>query len=87
MQLLRDADCTYGNCELVMADEEPGFPTAAGGSLSVVASPKMADEFAWLGFDVDGHREQPFDGLRRRGHPRDRARASTASGSRTRALA
>ncbi len=54
VRLLRDADCTYGNCELVMADEEPGFPTAAGGSLSVVTSPKMADEFAWLGFDIMG---------------------------------
>lgn len=54
VQLLRDADCAYGNCELVMADAEPGFPTAAGSSLSVVASPRIADEFAWLGFDIVG---------------------------------
>jgi poly-gamma-glutamate capsule biosynthesis protein CapA/YwtB (metallophosphatase superfamily) len=54
VRLLRGADCTYGNCELVMADEEPGFPTAAGSSLSVVASPRIADEFAWLGFDIMG---------------------------------
>ena len=54
VQLLREADCAYGNCELVMADPEPGFPTAAGPSLSVVVSPRIADEFAWLGFDVMG---------------------------------
>ena len=54
VRLLREADCAYGNCELVMADPDPGFPTAAGASLSVVASPRIADEFAWLGFDVVG---------------------------------
>src|SRR6185295_1288373 len=52
VRLLRDADCAYGNCELVMADAEAGFPTAAGSSLSVVTSPRIADEFSWLGFDL-----------------------------------
>src|SRR4029079_18535485 len=54
VQLLRSADCAYGNCELVMASSEPGYPTAAGASLSVIVDPKMADEFAWLGYDVMG---------------------------------
>ena len=49
VQLLRSADCAYGNCELVMASSEPGYPTAAGASLSVIVDPKMADELAWLG--------------------------------------
>ena len=54
VQLLRSADCAYGNCELVMASSEPGYPTAAGASLSVIVDPKMADELAWLGYDVMG---------------------------------
>jgi hypothetical protein len=40
VQLLRSADCAYGNCELVMAAGDPGYPTAAGSSLSVVVDPK-----------------------------------------------
>ena len=54
VNLLRSADCTYGNCELVMADREQGFPTAAGIMLSVVVEPYIADELAWLGFDLLG---------------------------------
>lgn len=54
VKLLRGADCAYGNCELVMADPDPGFPTAAGNMLSVVVDPHTADEFAWLGFDLLG---------------------------------
>jgi poly-gamma-glutamate capsule biosynthesis protein CapA/YwtB (metallophosphatase superfamily) len=54
VQLLRSADCAYGNCELVMASSEPGYPTAAGASLSVIVDPKMAEELAWLGYDVMG---------------------------------
>jgi len=33
VQLLRSADCAYGNCELVMAAGDLGYPTAAGSSL------------------------------------------------------
>jgi poly-gamma-glutamate capsule biosynthesis protein CapA/YwtB (metallophosphatase superfamily) len=54
VQLLRSADCAYGNCELVMAAGDPGYPTAAGSSLSVVVDPKMAEELAWLGYDLMG---------------------------------
>jgi len=42
VQLLHSADCAYGNCELVMAAADPGYPTAAGSSLSVVVDPKMS---------------------------------------------
>jgi len=52
VQLLRSADCAYGNCELVMAAGDQGYPTAAGSSLSVVVDPKMAEELAWLGYDL-----------------------------------
>jgi poly-gamma-glutamate capsule biosynthesis protein CapA/YwtB (metallophosphatase superfamily) len=54
VKLLRSADCTYGNCEVVMTDPEPGFPTAAGRMLSVVVDPCIAEELAWLGFDLLG---------------------------------
>jgi poly-gamma-glutamate synthesis protein (capsule biosynthesis protein) len=54
VRLLRGADCAYGNCELVMASSDVGYPTAAGGSLSVIVDPKMAEELAWLGYDVMG---------------------------------
>ncbi|MGE3274021.1 MAG: CapA family protein [Vicinamibacterales bacterium] len=53
-ELLRGADCTFGNCELVMADRDEGRPSAAGASLSVVVDPMVADEMRWLGYDVMG---------------------------------
>src|SRR5262245_42002046 len=54
VKLVRNADCAYGNCELVMTDPEPGFPTATGVMLSAIVAPHIADEFAWLGFDLLG---------------------------------
>ncbi|MCC6991107.1 MAG: CapA family protein [Acidobacteria bacterium] len=52
--LLSGADCTFGNCELVIADRHEGVPSAAGASLSSVVRPHIADEIRWLGFDVMG---------------------------------
>ena len=37
-----------------MAARDPGYPTAAGSSLSVVVDPKVAEELAWLGYDLMG---------------------------------
>jgi poly-gamma-glutamate synthesis protein (capsule biosynthesis protein) len=50
--LLREADCAFGNAELVMAHRDEGHPSAAGRSLSVVVEPYVADELRWLGFDM-----------------------------------
>ncbi|MEP7116244.1 MAG: CapA family protein [Acidobacteriota bacterium] len=50
--LLTSADCTFGNCELVVAARDEGVPSAAGRSLSSVVRPYMADELRWLGYDV-----------------------------------
>ena len=50
--LLTGADCTFGNCELVIADRHEGVPSAAGRSLSSVVRPHIADEIRWLGFDL-----------------------------------
>jgi len=52
VRLLENADCAFGNCELVMAHRDEGHPSAMGLSLSVVVDPFVADELAWLGFDV-----------------------------------
>lgn len=52
--LLSGADCTFGNCELVIADRHEGVPSAAGASLSSVVRPHIADEIRWLGFDAMG---------------------------------
>ncbi|MFN7976514.1 MAG: CapA family protein [Vicinamibacterales bacterium] len=52
--LLSGADCTFGNCELVIADRHEGVPSAAGASLSSVVRSHIADEIRWLGFDAMG---------------------------------
>jgi poly-gamma-glutamate capsule biosynthesis protein CapA/YwtB (metallophosphatase superfamily) len=54
VDLVRGADCAYGNCEMVLADPTNGYPMAEGAALSVVSDPKMAGELAWFGFDVMG---------------------------------
>ncbi|MFN8058010.1 MAG: CapA family protein [Vicinamibacterales bacterium] len=51
---LQTADCTFGNCEMVIAAPDEGLPSAAGASLSVVNRPYIADELRWLGYDVMG---------------------------------
>jgi poly-gamma-glutamate synthesis protein (capsule biosynthesis protein) len=53
-KLLGDADCTFGNCELVIADRHEGVPSAAGRSLSSVVRPHIADDLRWLGYDLMG---------------------------------
>ncbi len=50
--LLTGADCTFGNCELVIAARDEGVPSAAGRSLSSVVLPGIADELRWLGYDL-----------------------------------
>jgi poly-gamma-glutamate synthesis protein (capsule biosynthesis protein) len=55
VDLLRGADCLYGNCEMVLADlDGPGYPMFEGSALSVVSPPRIARELAWMGFDVMG---------------------------------
>jgi poly-gamma-glutamate capsule biosynthesis protein CapA/YwtB (metallophosphatase superfamily) len=53
-RLLQGADCTFGNCEMVIAGRSEGVPSAAGRSLSVVVDPYAADELKWLGYDLMG---------------------------------
>src|SRR6478672_10744444 len=45
-------DCILSRRVSHLSDQ--GYPTAAGSSLSVVVDPKMAEELAWLGYDLMG---------------------------------
>jgi poly-gamma-glutamate synthesis protein (capsule biosynthesis protein) len=54
VEVLRGVDCAYGNCEMVLADPDAGYPMVEGSALSVVSDPTIADELSWCGFDVMG---------------------------------
>lgn len=54
IEVLRGADCLYGNCEMVLAAPDQGYPMVEGNALSVVSDPKIADDLSWCGFDVMG---------------------------------
>lgn len=49
MELLRGADCTWGNCETVLADARRVVPMPKGGDPHAIAEPWAADELAWTG--------------------------------------
>lgn len=49
MELLRGADCTWGNCETVLADPRRVIPMPKGGDPHAIAQPWAADELAWTG--------------------------------------
>jgi poly-gamma-glutamate capsule biosynthesis protein CapA/YwtB (metallophosphatase superfamily) len=53
-ELLRGADCTWGNCELVLADSRELYPAPKGGDPHTIAPPWGADELAFLGIDFVG---------------------------------
>jgi len=52
--LLRGADCTWGNCELVLADSREVYPAHKGNDPHAIAPPWAADELRWLGLDFVG---------------------------------
>ena len=54
VELLRGADCAWGNCELVFADSREVYPAPKGGDPHAIAPPWGADELAWLGVDFVG---------------------------------
>ncbi|HET9209683.1 MAG TPA: CapA family protein [Thermoanaerobaculia bacterium] len=53
-ELLRGADVTWGNCELVLADSRQVYPALKGADPHVMAPPWGADELAWMGIDFMG---------------------------------
>lgn len=54
VELLRGADCTWGNCELVLANARDVYPALKGGDPHTIAPPWGADELAFFGIDFVG---------------------------------
>ena len=54
VEILRGADCTWGNCELVVADARRVYPMPKGADPHSIAPPWVADELAWAGIDLVG---------------------------------
>lgn len=54
MDILRDADCTWGNSELVIADPRQVYPMPKGGDPHTIGGPWVAEELAWSGINVVG---------------------------------
>ena len=54
VEILRGADCTWGNCELVVADHRGLFAMPKGVDPHSIAPSWVADELAWAGIDLVG---------------------------------
>lgn len=54
VELLRSADCTWGNCEMVFFDGREGYPTPKAQDMNLICEPWGTDEYSWLGIDVMG---------------------------------
>ena len=54
LETLRSADCTWGNCETVLADPRRVWPMPKGGDPHAIAEPWAADELAWTGIRFVG---------------------------------
>lgn len=52
VEILRQADCTYGNCETTFFKPEDGFPAYKEFDPNVFCYPWGADELKWLGIDL-----------------------------------
>jgi poly-gamma-glutamate capsule biosynthesis protein CapA/YwtB (metallophosphatase superfamily) len=52
VEILRQADCTYGNCETTFFKPEDGFPAYKDFDPNVFCYPWGADEIKWLGIDL-----------------------------------
>jgi poly-gamma-glutamate synthesis protein (capsule biosynthesis protein) len=69
VDLLRGADCAWGNCEVVIADPRQVFPMPKGPDPHASAPPWAADELAWAGVRFMGTANNHtldfgYDGLR-----------------------
>ncbi len=52
VEILRSADCAYGNCETTFVRPEDAFPAYKDFDPNVFCYPWGADEFKWLGIDL-----------------------------------
>lgn len=53
-EILHGVDCTWGNCELVLADARRTYPMPKGGDPHAIAPPWAADQMLWTGVDFVG---------------------------------
>ncbi|MEM8964114.1 MAG: CapA family protein [Acidobacteriota bacterium] len=54
VEMLRTADCTWGNCEMVISDGDHLYPQPKGLDPHILSPAWAADELAWLGIDFVG---------------------------------
>lgn len=54
VDILREADATWANCEMTFGNENELFPTPKGTDMNLLCPPWGADELAWLGVDFMG---------------------------------
>jgi hypothetical protein len=54
VELLRGADCAWGNCEIVIGKAGELYPGLKGEDPHAIGDPFAADEFRWLGFKLMG---------------------------------
>jgi len=54
VDIIRSADCLWGNCEITFMDIREGYPGPKGFDMHVTCEPWGADELAWCGFDMLG---------------------------------
>jgi poly-gamma-glutamate capsule biosynthesis protein CapA/YwtB (metallophosphatase superfamily) len=54
LELVRGADCAWGNCELVLADSRRVWPALKGADPHAIGEPWGADELAWTGVRFAG---------------------------------
>lgn len=52
VDLIRDADVSIANLEVLLCDYDDGYPAAQSGGTYMRAPPRIADELTWLGFDA-----------------------------------
>src|SRR6202035_5100239 len=53
-ELLRGADCVWGNCETVFADPRQASPAPKGEDPSAICEPWGVDELRWMGLGLMG---------------------------------
>ena len=53
-ELIRGADCAWGNCEIVIGKGGELYPALKGGDPHAIGDPWTADELRWMGFRLMG---------------------------------
>lgn len=54
VDILRETDATWANCEMTFGDEDVLHPTPKGTDMNLICPPWGADEMSWLGVDFMG---------------------------------